>query len=86
MLFDSGSWFVYVTSHQNAFGATKGLPAYLKAQPPTPGAEVRRRLMALDEAGLQAALGDLVDARARKAILGRRDALLAFPVAASNSP
>jgi len=81
LLFDSDSWFVYVTSHEHVFGTTKGLPAYLKARPPTPGAEVRRRLRALDEAGLQAALGDLVDTRARKAILERRDALLALPAA-----
>ena len=79
LLFDSDSWFVYVTSHEHAFGTTRGLPAYLKARPPTPGAEVRRRLKALDDAGLLAALGDLVDARARKAILERRDALLALP-------
>ncbi len=86
LLFDSDSWFVYVTSHERAFGTTKGLPAYLKARPPTPGAEIRRRLGALDEASLQAALGELVDARARKAILARRDALLALPVAATTSP
>jgi hypothetical protein len=85
LLFDSGSWFVYVTSHEHAFGTTQNLPAYLKARPPTPGAEVRRRLKALDEAGLQAALGDLVDPRARKAILERRDALLALPVATTTT-
>ena len=86
LLFDSGNWFVYVTSHERAFGTTRGLPAYLKARPPAPGAEVRRRLRALDEAGLKAALGDLVDARARKAILERRDALLALPAAAASGP
>jgi hypothetical protein len=85
LLFDSDDWFVYVTSHERAFGTTNSLPAYLKARPPTPGAEVRRRLRALDEAGLQAALGDLVSARERKAILERRDALLALPVAATTT-
>ncbi len=83
LLFDSDDWFVYVTSHERAFGTTKGLPAYLKARPPTPGAEVGRRLAALDEASLQAALGDLVSARERKAILERRDELLALPAAAA---
>jgi len=85
LLFDSDSWFVYVTSHQNTFGTIRGLPAYLKARPPTPGTEVRRRPKALDDAGLLAALGDLVDARARKAILERRDALLALPAAATTT-
>ena len=85
LLFDSESWFVYVTSHEHAFGTTQGLPAYLKSRPPTPGAEIRRRLAALDEASLQAALGDLVDGKARKAILERRDALLALPAAAATT-
>ena len=86
LLYDSGSWFVYVTSHGRAFGTSRGLPAYLKARPPTPGAEIRRRLAALDDAGLQAALGGLVEPRVRKAILERRDALLALPVTAAKSP
>jgi hypothetical protein len=85
MLFDADDWFVYVTSHERAFGTTRGLPAYLKARPPTPGAEVLRRLRALDEPGLQSALGDLIDARAIKAILQRRDALLALPAAAATA-
>jgi calcineurin-like phosphoesterase family protein len=85
LLFDSDSWFVYVTSHEHAFGTTKGLPAYLKSRPPTLGAEVRRRLGALDEAGLKSALGESVDASARKAILKRRDALLALPAAAATT-
>jgi hypothetical protein len=83
LLFDSDDWFVYVTAHERAFGNTRDLPRYLKAQPPRPGTEVRRRLGALDEAGLQATLGDLVDARGRQAILERRDALLALPAAAA---
>ncbi len=83
LLFDSDGWVVYATSYERAFGTAAGLPAYLKARPPTPGAEVRRRLEQLDEAGLQAALGDLLDARARKAILARRNVLLALPAAAT---
>ncbi|MEX2150906.1 MAG: metallophosphoesterase [Steroidobacteraceae bacterium] len=85
LLFDADDWFVYVTSHERAFGTTRGLPAYLKAQPPTPGAEVLRRLRALDEPGLQSALGDLINAREIKAMLLRRDALLALPAAAATA-
>lgn len=77
LLFDSDKWYVYVTGHDQAFGTDRGLPAYLKARPPQPGAEMRRRLAALDEKNLEAALGDAVEGRARKAILVRRDALLA---------
>ena len=85
LLFDSESWFVYLTSHDRAFTGTKGLPAYLKARPPTPGAEVRRRLGKLDDESLREALGDLLDSRARAAILERRDALLAIPAAAATA-
>jgi len=85
LLFDADDGFVYVTSHERAFGNSRGLPRYLKANPPTPGAELRRRLGELDAAGLQAALGDLVDARGRQAILERRDALLALPAAATTA-
>jgi hypothetical protein len=83
LLFDSEDWFVYVTSHERAFDTAKGLPAYLKAKPPAPGLELRRRLGALNAANLQATLGEAVDARAIKAMLERRDALLALPAAAA---
>jgi hypothetical protein len=84
LLFDTGEWYVYVTGHDRAFGTSRDLPAYLKARPPQPGAEMRRRLAALDEEALATALGDAIDGRAaRKAILARRDALLALPAAAA---
>jgi Calcineurin-like phosphoesterase len=83
LLFDSDDWFVYVTAHDRAFGSSKSLPAYLKARPPSPGAELRRRVATLNEANLATSLGELVDAKGRKAILERRDTLLALPVAAS---
>ena len=88
LLFDSDDWFVYVTSHERAFGTTRDLPAYLKAQPPKPGAEMRRRAKALEEAKLQSTLGELLSAREFKAIIQRRDALLALPetAAAAQAP
>jgi hypothetical protein len=85
LLFDSEDWFAYVTAHQHAFGTSRGLPAYLKSRPPVPGAEMRRRAAALDEAGLKSALGELLDAREIKAILQRRDALVALPAAPAKS-
>jgi hypothetical protein len=79
LLFDTDEWYVYVTGHDQAFGTDRNLPAYLKARPPQPGAELRRRLAALDEKSLAAALGDAVDGRARKSIISRRDLLIALP-------
>jgi hypothetical protein len=59
---------------------------YLKARPPAPGPELRRRLGRLDDASLAAALGDLLDVRERRALLARRDTLLAMPAATAASP
>lgn len=81
LLFDTDEWYVYATNHERAFGAGRAFPPYLKAQPPKPGPELRRRLGRLDEQALAAALGELVDARGRKAMLERREALLALPAA-----
>jgi hypothetical protein len=41
LLFDADDGFVYATSHARAFGNSRGLPAYLKAHPPTPRASSR---------------------------------------------
>ncbi len=79
-MFDAEEWSAYAVGYDKAFGTGKGLPAYLKARPPTPGPELRKRLKALDVAGLTAGLGTLVDERAIKAMLIRRDALLALPL------
>jgi hypothetical protein len=83
LLFDANEWYVYVTGHDRAFGNGRDLPGYLKATPPKPGAEMRKRLGQLTEESLTGALGELVDAKARKAILARRDALVALPAAAT---
>jgi hypothetical protein len=81
ILYDADEGFLYATAFSEAFGTGRGLPRYLRAQPPTPGAELRRRLLTLDEPGLATALGELLDVRERRAILARRDALSALPAA-----
>lgn len=79
LLFDADAWFVYVTSHDRAFGAGHALPGYLRQRPPSAGPELRRRAAALNEDNLATSLGDLIDDKGRKAILERRDVLLALP-------
>ncbi|MEY2854191.1 MAG: hypothetical protein RL030_1323, partial [Pseudomonadota bacterium] len=79
ILYDANEWYVYGTSFGRAFGTDGALPAYLKARPPAPGAEMRRRVARLDEAGLASALEGYLEAPERRAILKRRDALLALP-------
>lgn len=81
LLFDAKEWYVYVTGHDQAFAAGRAWPPYLKARPPQPGPELRRRLAALDRRTLEATLGEWIEPRARRALLERRDALLALPPA-----
>jgi len=83
LLYDTEDWRVLVTGHARAFGAARSFPAYLKDRPARPGVELRRRLAALDDAALARALGDLLSDRERKALLERRDLLLAAPAAAA---
>ena len=82
ILYD-GAWMLLLTGHGQSFGTARTLPAHLQARPPSPGPELRRRLAALDDAKLAAALGDLVTPRERKALLDRRNALLAPAAAAA---
>ncbi|MDP3613548.1 MAG: hypothetical protein Q8R98_17020, partial [Rubrivivax sp.] len=84
LLYDADAWFVFVTAHDRAFGTTNTLPAYLASRPPSLGAELRRRITALDKPGLAASLGELIDEKGRAAILARRDRLLALPAAADS--
>jgi hypothetical protein len=86
LLYDTQEWRVLATGHDMAFGTGRAFPAYLKSHPPAPGPEFRRRLAALDEKSLNKALQELLSARERKAILQRRDALLAPPAAAAAGP
>ena len=77
VVFDTDEWRVLATDHARAFGTAGVLPAAVSSVPWSPGPELLRRLRALDAATLQAALGDLLDEDARRAILLRRDALIA---------
>jgi hypothetical protein len=83
LLYDADDWSVYATGYGQAFGKGRGFPAYLKAQAPKPGPELRQRLQQLDAANVGAALGDDADERTVQAVLARRDALLALPLPAS---
>jgi hypothetical protein len=83
VLYDAREWTLLLTGHDRAFGTKREFPAHLVKRPPQPGAELRRRLAELDEAELQAALGDLVGKREITALLGRRDAVLAGAAAAT---
>jgi Calcineurin-like phosphoesterase len=85
VLYDANEWNLLLTGHDRAFGPKREFPAHLQQRPPQPGTEFRRRLAALDEASLNAALEGLVGKREIKALLQRRDAVLAGAEAATGS-
>jgi len=79
MLYDA-DWMLLLTGHDRAFGTAETLPRGLPARP---GAEMRRRLAALDAPTLERAVGELLGERERTALLARRDALLAAGTASN---
>ena len=83
VLYDAREWNLLLTGHDRAFGTKREFPAHLQQRPPQPGVELRQRLAELDEAKLQAALGELVGKREINALLERRDAVLAGAAAAA---
>ena len=82
LLFDTSEWYVYVTGHDRAFGTSRGLPTYLKARPPQPGAEMRRRLArSTNRISRRHSASSSMAGPARRS-WPRRDLLVALPAAA----
>ena len=65
-----------LTSHGSAFGTARTLPRSPQSLALPPGAEMQRRLAALDAPTLEQAVGDLLGERERAALLARLVALL----------
>jgi len=80
-LYDADAATLFLAGHGAAFGTSTQVPKPLEAPLAKTGAEMRARLQRLDQAGVQAAIGDLVDSRSVKALLARRDRILALAAA-----
>lgn len=78
-LYDADQATLFLAGHGSAFGTSTQLPKQLEAPLAKTGPEMRARLQRLDETGVSAAIGDLVGSRAVKALLARRDGILALP-------
>ena len=76
MMYNPDNWSLFLVNNQKSFGNGKGRPAYLKEAPLTIGAHWASALEGLDEATLEAELGDVLDRKQRSALGKRRDALL----------
>lgn len=80
-LYDADEATLFLAGHGAAFGTSTQVPKPLEAPLAKTGAEMRARLQRLDEASVQAAIGDLVGSRSVKALLARRDRILALAAA-----
>jgi hypothetical protein len=80
-LYDADEATLFLVGHGAAFGTSTQVPKPLEAPLAKTGAEMRARLQRLDEASVQAAIGDLVGSRSVKALLARRDRILALAAA-----
>jgi Calcineurin-like phosphoesterase len=79
MLYDRSTWDLILSENDRAFAAKKGRPAHLKKAtiPVSPGWKAALRALTGDV--LQARLGDVLDERRLKALMARRDELIASP-------
>lgn len=77
-LYDADEATLFLAGHGAAFGTSTQLPKALEAPLTRTGAELRSRLQSLDEQNVTAAIGELVGSRGVKALLQRRDRILAL--------
>jgi hypothetical protein len=76
MLYDQRTWQLGLVGHGDSFGRGRELPAYLARTPQTIPPALAHALEQLDAASLEDALGELLSAAQRRAILERRNRLL----------
>jgi Calcineurin-like phosphoesterase len=77
-LYDADQATLFLVGHGAAFGTSSQVPKPLEAPLAKTGAEMRSRLQRLDEASVESAIGDLIGSRSVKALLARRDRILAI--------
>jgi hypothetical protein len=80
-LYDADQATLFLAGHGNAFGTSTQVPKALEGPLAKTGPEMRARLQRLDEASVGAAIGELVGTRGVKALLTRRDRILAIATA-----
>jgi hypothetical protein len=87
-LYDADQATLFLAGHGTAFGTATQLPKALEGPLAKTGQEMQSRLRRLDAASVGATLGELVGAREVKALLERRDRILALaaPGATATKP
>lgn len=79
--YDPATWLIYLTGHQDAFPTWQRLPRYLAERVVTIPVLLAERLASLSADTLEDTLGSYLNDRQRRALLARRDLMLAtWPV------
>ena len=76
-LYSTDAWQLVLIGHENAFSTRRGRPRHLEALSIELNPAWRESLAALTEERLEAELGDVLDPRRLRALLARRDDMLA---------
>jgi len=75
--YDPATWLIYLTGHDDAFPTWERLPRYLAEQTVTLPPVLAERLAKLSAGTLEDALGQYLNKGQQRALLGRRDLVLA---------
>jgi hypothetical protein len=75
--YTQASWQLALSGNRRLFSPSPDIPSQLRSQGLEISPRLRERLQSLNQEGLSAALGDVLDGRRVEAILARRDLLLA---------
>ena len=76
MRYVSNDLKLMLSENGNTLGTSRRAPSYLKSVPVSISADLKSQLQAMNLQMLEELLGDVLDAKRRKAILARRDMLL----------
>ena len=77
MIYDNADWRLMLIGHDRSFSTETGVPRHLRQLPLPLTQAWRDALAGLTEDRLEADFGDILDRRRRRALLERRDGLLA---------
>jgi hypothetical protein len=77
ILYDATTWLMYLTGHDASFPTSTNLPAYLEGVSSGLPVALKNKLARLDRNGLEELLGEFLSSRQLKALIERRDQILA---------
>ena len=79
IMYDTSSWRLILSEHDRTFSSKKGRPAHLKNAPIPVSPGWKNALTELSDELLEETFSDVLDKRRLRALMARRDGLLASP-------